>query len=424
MKRLGYTGEEDSAFFVEITMDAPENAMKDQTTLKSMSKENRYLVQNFFVSYFAMGVYLILIGSELPVIQEEYGLSYRVSGMMLSVQSVGYLVAGAFVSILPQYFSVKKVYLVLANLAFIGLALMTATDQPLLLLFAMLMTGISKGSTGNFGNRIVSTLSGNSASLLNLIQAFFAIGACIAPLISVACGASWRVSFWITIGIGLISLLYSLRIHIGADAYVQEKSKKQDLSFFKTSIFWICSLVFLCYLSIEASVMGWTVTYILDSGMADETTAQIVATALWVALLIGRFASTWLARYFQPYQMLAVMTAGVTVSFSLFIAGNSLFAIAIGAMGLGLFMAGMYGTALAGTGDLVDRYPLCMGMFIMIPGIGAAIIPNEIGILSDQIGIRGGMCVLYILIVLLIVATAMFVHNQKNKKVRKRKEFV
>ena len=41
----------------------------------------------------------------------------------------------------------------------------------------MLMTGISKGSCGNYNNSIVSNLSGNDASKLNFLQACFAIGA-------------------------------------------------------------------------------------------------------------------------------------------------------------------------------------------------------------------------------------------------------
>ncbi len=75
----------------------------------------------------------------------------------------------------------------------IGLGMILFTGNPLLLLCAMLLTGLSKGSCGNYNNSIVSNLTGNDASSLNFLQACFAIGACIAPLIALICGASWRM---------------------------------------------------------------------------------------------------------------------------------------------------------------------------------------------------------------------------------------
>ena len=59
--------------------------MKKQSVLKSLSRDNQYLVRNFFIAYFVMGMYLILIGSALPEIKAEYQIDYQVGGMMLSV---------------------------------------------------------------------------------------------------------------------------------------------------------------------------------------------------------------------------------------------------------------------------------------------------------------------------------------------------
>ena len=134
---------------------------------------------------------------------------------MLSVQSVGYLVTGAFVGIVPRYLGAKQTYLILSNLAFLGLVLMMVTGNPVLLLLAMLMTGISKGSTCNFGNQFVSCLTNSDAGALNLVQAFFAIGACVAPMIAMVCGASWRMAFGIVVVCGVLNFVYSLRMKVG-----------------------------------------------------------------------------------------------------------------------------------------------------------------------------------------------------------------
>lgn len=389
--------------------------MKKQSVLKSLSRDNQYLVRNFFIAYFVMGMYLILIGSALPEIKAEYQIDYQVGGMMLSVQSVGYLVIGAFVGIVPRYLGAKQTYLILSNLAFLGLVLMMVTGNPVLLLLAMLMTGISKGSTCNFGNQFVSCLTNSDAGALNLAQAFFAIGACVAPMIAMVCGASWRMAFGIVVVCGVLNFVYSLRMKVGPEAYRQEQSGKPDFGFFRKTSFWLCAMIIFCYLAIESSVMGWLVTFFVDSGAAGEATAQLLATALWGALMVGRFASAYLAQRFRPDQMLAVMAVGIAACFTMLMVSRTLIPMTIGAIGLGLFMAGVYGTAIANGGDLTERYPMCMGMYIAIPGIGATIAPSAVGTLADHIGIRGGMCVLYVLVALLLLVAAINLIYQKKR---------
>lgn len=384
--------------------------------LKDMSKRQRYLIYDFFIAYFSMGLYLILIGSALPSIKADYGISYRIGGLMMSAQQIGYLVTGVCVSMIAQRLSVKAVYLGFGILAFVGLALMMVTGNPFVLLFAMLLTGICKGSTCNFGNQLVSTMSGSNASLLNLAQAFFAVGACAAPLVAMVCGTSWRLAFAITIAVGIVMFLHGMRVEIRPeDSVSNEDSGTVDFGFFRTKIFWLCAALIMSYLAIEGSVMGWLVTYFVDSGVAKESTAQLLATALWGALLVGRFASAWLFTRFRPHHMIAVMSLGVAVCFTGLMMSHTLVPMTVSAIGLGLFMAGMYGTALGGSENLMEKYPMCMGMFIAIPGIGAALTQSAIGTIADHIGIRGGMCFLYVLVAVLLVAAALFfVYHQKK----------
>lgn len=390
--------------------------MGKTSAMQSMSKSHRYLMRDIFLAYLVMGIYLTLIGSALPSIKEEYHISYQVGGWMMSAQQIGYLIMGIVVSLAAKKLGAKRTYLFFGVLAFVGLALMTVIGNPVVLIFAMLLTGICKGSTANIGNQITSTVSNNDSSLLNLAQAFFAIGACTAPLIAMMCGASWRMAFGITIALGVISFLHGLRTEIGPEAFkVEETTGKPDLGFFKKKIFWICCVLLLCYLAFEASVMGWLVTFFIDSGAVNVQTAQLLATALWGALLIGRFASAWFATRFSPQQMICVMTVGTAICFSVMMFSHSLIPMAIGTFGVGLFIAGMYGTTLGGSDNLIGQYPMCMGMFIVIPGVGSAVTQSAIGAIADRIGIRGGMYVLYVLVALMLAATVLFVVHGKKK---------
>ena len=113
-----------------------------------------------------------------------------------------------------------------------------------------------------------------------------------------------------------------------------------------------------------------------------------------------------------------VMTAGVVVCFSVMMFSHTFVPMAAATFGLGLFMAGMYGTTLGGSDNLIGQYPMCMGMFIVIPGIGSAATQSAIGTLADQVGIRGGMYFLYVLLAILVFSTALFLryHNKQNRE--------
>ena len=369
------------------------------------AKKN-YLMRAMFFNQVSMGIYLLLIGAVLPLIRAEYGLSYRLSGLMMGIQSAGYFLAGLAAPLLPRRFGVKKTYLVLANLAAAGLAVIMLTGNPILLLCAMLMTGISKGSSGNYNNAIVSNLSGNSPSKLNFLQACFAIGACLAPLIAFLCGDDWRKALLAEIAIAAAVLLYSLKIEIGPEAYpISGGGEKADFGFFRSGVFWICALFLSVYMAIEASIMGFLVTYFVDTGMAQEGRAQMLSTLLWIALLAGRLGCSYLSTRFRPVHMLLVMAIGVAVSFVLFIFGGSVPVVIAGSVGLGLFMAGMYGTAIGDVGDMLERYPMSMGMLIVIPGLVSAVTPSLIGFLADMWDIRRGMMAIFALIGLLLLVT-------------------
>ena len=52
--------------------------MERKSALQSMSRKHRYLMEDIFIAYLAMGTYLTLIGSVLPGIKAEYQISYQV----------------------------------------------------------------------------------------------------------------------------------------------------------------------------------------------------------------------------------------------------------------------------------------------------------------------------------------------------------
>lgn len=391
--------------------------------MRKMS-QRKITMLTFFYSFVVVGAYFSVIGSVMPMMREEYGLDYSISGIMMSALSVGYLVAGATVDIIGRRFGKKRTYIMFHIGLLVGLSMMMFVSNSGLLLFAAVIAGLSRGCIDTNGNRAVSVAAQGDDAPINFLQACYSMGTCIAPLITMACGASWRVVLTIIIAMGAVSLVMSFRLSFdeeGAEgksnptemSELQTEKKRPDYSFFKSRLFWQSALFLMCDISLQDSLIGWIVTFFRDSSTVSESTAQLLAMVLYAVILVGRIVISGLASRVKPKYMLIVMAPGVLVWFSVMVLSNTALFMIVGLVGLGFFMAGIYGAALACAGSIIDKYPLSMGMLITLPGIGAVVFPGLVGIVANSLGIRSGLKVLYIIIAVFLVNAIL---NLKNKK--------
>ena len=106
-----------------------------------------------------------------------------------------------------------------------------------------------------------------------------------------------------------------------------------------------------------------------------------------------------------PAVIIRILSAGILAFLCIVLFTNSLPLMLAGTIGLGLSLSGMYGTTVANAGDVFGRYPLAMGIFVTLSGIGSIVTPSVIGTVAESTGIRTGMRILLApAAVLLVVA--------------------
>lgn len=398
---------------------------QEQSFFQRIGKDKRYIVFNLFFAYFSLGVALIMLGSVLPVLKSDYALNYQVGGMLLSVQSIGYAVAGLGAGFLPLYLGLKKSFIFLTSGTCIGMGMLLASGNPVWLLIAMGLIGISKGAVTNYNNQIMTELAEGDAGPLNLMHAFFAIGACLAPLIVLVCGkidaSGWRLAVFLSaaaVGVGLIAMF---RMKMQDTEPTQEHSEnktKVSYGFFKEKIFWITMLICFFYQGIEGTMMGWLTSFFVDSHVMTDSFAQVVTSTLWIALLIGRISCSRLAAKFKPSQMILAMAIGQFVFLTMLVTSHSFVGMMIATIGLGLSMSGMYGTSVSNAGDLFTRYPVCMGFFVLMTSSGAVVAPAVVGAVANASNMRLGISCLLLAAVALVV---MALGNMRMGYLRRRR---
>ena len=372
--------------------------MKKQSFFQSLVPKDRFMVGNLFFLYLIQGIFVIMIGSILPMMKEEYGLDYQIGGFLISAHSIGNMITGLVAGLLPLVFGLRRSLLVQNILPFAGFAITLVTGNPWLLIFAILLTGLGRGAVSNYNNQAISALSGGSAAPLNMLHGFFAIGAVLAPFLVLFFTredpSGWRKVVYVVIALGVVSMVTSFFMNMNSIPYSRPESGEKAFGFLRNRMFLISMAIMLFYLCVEASVMGWMVTYYTDSGVAGADFAQLLNSLLWVVILIGRFSCSALSSRVPPSRMILALCGGILVFLGVLLMSTSLVPMLIGTVGLGLSLSGMYGTTVANAGGVFGEYPLAMGIFVTVTGLGSVVTPSIIGSIAARTGIHAGMTVL------------------------------
>lgn len=374
----------------------------------SLSGADRFMVGNLFFLYFVQGVSVIGIGSILPMMKAEYGLGYEAGGMLISAHNIGSLITGLIMGMLPAVLGYKRTLLYFNVLPFAGFAVTLVTGNPALLFLAILLTGVGRGAVNYYNNQIINFLSRGSSGPLNMLHSFFAVGALLSPFLVLLCtrggDSGWRTAVYIIIGMGIVSMAASpmMKMDSVSPEGGQAVQPGTPSGFLRERLFWLTTVIMLCYLSVEASVMGWLVTYFIDSGAASESSAQMLTALLWIVILLGRSACVMIANKVAPPQFLVVASIGIAAFLIVVLVSPGFAPLLAGTIGLGLCMAGMYGTAVSNATGVFKQYPMAMSVFVTITGIGSVIAPSVIGAVAGQLGMRAGLSVLLLPAALLI----------------------
>lgn len=352
-----------------------------------------------------------MLGPLLPLISHEYSLTNTVSGALLSAHQVGNLVAVFFAGIVPFYLGRKRALLALSSFVLVGFLMMVLTGNPIWLILGFLFTGISRGSISNFNNLIVNEASGGSTYAFNFLHSIFAVGALLAPFVvigstSVLGDAGWRVSVVITMSLIVVAMLLFSRAEI-TDFTSEQKRAKLTYTFLRERRLWINIGILFFYICAEVIVAGWVVLYFIDSGIMTQQHAQMLASLWWFTMLVGRLTIVIAGNRLNKKMRLIVMSIGTAVFYVFLLSSTGLAMIAIAMGGLGLSMSGMFPTCISNIGKLMQKYPMSLGVLLVISSAGGILMPLVIGVLSDTFGMFAGMSAVVVAILCMLVFVAL-----------------
>ena len=376
-----------------------------------MNEQKTRLRNAGFVTFFFSGICAISSGVVVSLLQEQYGFAYGMTGTLLSLMSIGNLLAGFLTGVLPGVLGLKPSILLLTIGYTVGYGIMGFTGAEVLLAAAFFLVGVAKGSAMNACTILVSDNSADRTRGMNLMHSCYACGALLCPfLIAAAARVSTALAVFLLAALGVVLWLVYWKTPM--EGKVKDRKAAIDWSFLRSGRFWLLTGLLFCQNAAEQSVTGWMVTYFKGSGIIAGTLAAYTVTVMWGATLVARLLIAFVFPFKSPRKAMVVMAVTCTLFYVLLMRADSQPAAILLAVTCTLFyvllmradsqpaailllfafafaMAGMNPTAVASAGRMTSV--TSMGIMLPAASSGAILMPWVIGRVAERAGLAAGM---------------------------------
>lgn len=344
-----------------------------------------------YPTFVLTGVLTTLLGPALPVLVSWWGLDDGRAGLLFAAQFVGSMLGSVLSSVGMTRVGFRSTLVA-------GVALMAAGVGALGLgahaigMIAIFSYGVGLGLTIPTTNLYVAQASGATrGSALNVLNLAWGVGAVAAPpVVALFQRTDNTRIFLFALAAALLLMAAPLaRIAEPDGSGVSHEAERMTLGPAVRSrggTLMFGAMLFL-YVGTETSVAGWVALYARRLEVVPATLSLAIPSLFWAALLAGRAAAPVVLRWMPESRLLGagllLATAGVSALLVARSAGLLAVAVATGGLGLSTIFPL---TVARFTRDLDRAAARAAGSIFVLAGLGGAILPPLVGIISRQSG--------------------------------------
>lgn len=388
----------------------------------------------FFPCYFSFlvnGAMVLLVGAILPFIIDEAQINLTVAGGLLSAFAIGNLLASFVNPVLANRIGRKATIICLSALIPIMLTVLTFLPPWPVMYLALILIGIGRGSVSIINNAVVNDNSDGKPAAINLLHMTFAVGAFLAPFLTVLftnMGLGWRASAYTIIVGSTFSVIFYAWMKIDYNWPQESKKNKQkgddmdaapvqaaNKPFYKCSTFYIMGLLLFLYLGLENCVNGWFVTYFKSMSIMSAAYATNLVSVTWIMVMLGRLFTAKISQIVDKNKLIFAYCVATAVFFVMLISTQNLAVITVAIAGLGFFFAGIYPTTVSSVGNILKGANTGMSMFLAIAALGGIITPQLVGIIADSFGMVPAIMILGLNAAGMLIMSGLNVFINKKK---------
>lgn len=344
-----------------------------------------------FALFVMLGMPEGTLGAAWPSMRLDVGRPVSSLAWLVVGYTVGYLLATAGSGWLLEWFGVDRVLITGVAGTVVGVAGFAVSPWWPLLIAASFVTGAGAGTVDSTLNTFVAMTAG--ARAMNLLHAFFGLGATLGPLAITAAlrtDTSWRAVYAAIAAVEVVLLVVlwvqrdRFRITVrptaavdgsGADAAGGETTDGGGAAggAMPLGLLGLLLLFFAAYVAAEVSLGQWSYSLLVDERSVSTTAAGWAIAGYWGGLTLGRFALAFVGSAVAPLRILRVASVATVAGVTLFwldpVPGLDLVALAL----VGLAQSGMFPAMVLLTPGWIGRHNTgrAVGLQLMASSAGA-----------------------------------------------------
>ncbi|MBS1917454.1 MAG: MFS transporter [Bacteroidetes bacterium] len=387
-------------------------------------KRSYYIVGLIMLTFFVISFLTNIIGPLIPDMITGFSLSLTLVAILPFAFFIAYGVMSIPSGMLIEKYKEKKMMVVAFIIAFAGSLMLAFFPNYFSAVFSLFLIGCGMAMLQVVINPLLRTAGGEEhyAFYSIMAQLIFGLASFISPLVysgivlnlkqnnqtnlflsalgkHVPAQLPWISMYWLFAIICLCMitvLLFSRFPKVELNTDEKPGALKIHLLLFKKRVVILFFVAMLCYVGTEQGVANWVSQFLLTyHGYDPQKTGADTVAYFWGLMTAGGVLGLLLVKLMDSRHVLILFTAFAIASLSAGLFGTGNVALIAFPM-VGFFASVLYPIIFSLALNSIDEHH---GSFsgIMVTGIiGGAIIPLVIGWLGDHIGLRSGMCFLYL----------------------------
>ena len=378
-----------------------------------------------FFSFFIFGFVDNLKGATLSSLLADLDFSYAQGGTILFGAYLGFFIATLVAGVLADSVGNRTILILAGGLISAGILAFAGANSFWLLFVAMVVLGLGMGAIEVSGNGLIVQLHPlNRGRYLNLLATFHGVGSLLVPLYAgwlLSGGTSWRQVFQYSLPLALLlALAFVLTPATRRNAVQSAPAPASGSGFgsgsgfdwqavgklgFTRQMIWFYLTIAL-YVSAELGIGAWLVEFLQQSKGFGLTGATGFLSLFFGMIMLGRVAGSLVVERIGYLRSVLGAAAGGLVCLLIGIFGPPALAFFVPACGF--FFSIIFPTLTAIVSDVnKEKTNTILGLLFAAGGVGGAIGPWAIGIVSNSVGIQLGFALVAVYCALVIVAVAM-----------------
>lgn len=359
---------------------------------KTITMLSRHASNNIiFITKFMAAALITVLGPMLGAITEEFGLTLAQSGLMYAAQFSGFALFIVVGGTLSDRLGKRTVLTAVLILQCIALLAFSASQNYAFTLLALFFAGGLCAPLDSVVSSVMLDLNpGESERYINRSSVPYGLGSATGPIAAGLCltnNVSWRSVYVVLAALCALMLAISYLIRIPKQSASQRITLKAAGTILRDWRFMLVCLCLLLYCGTEVSTWGWMSEYMEAKLSFSVFKSSLAISTFWLSITLGRALCNILMRRVSSRKLAGVLAAfSAVVTFIAAFVSSEIYAWVMIAL-IGLFYSSQWPLM---AGQTAGRHAAFSGTSMAIlgcgSGIGAAVIPATLGVVTENFG--------------------------------------